>query len=190
VAGEPHFAATADLVLVVVGVRPDTDLAVAAGVETGVRGALRVDRHMRTNLPDVLAAGDCVETWHPLLNQPTYLPIGTTAHKQGRIAGETAAGGDRAFAGSLGTQVVKVFELAVARTGLRDQEAAAAGFNPLTFASTQYDHKTYYPGAHQLHICITGDRTSGQLLGPSWSATTAARSPSASTSRPMPCSTP
>jgi NADPH-dependent 2,4-dienoyl-CoA reductase/sulfur reductase-like enzyme len=129
VAGEPDFTAAADLVLVVVGVRPDTDLAVAAGVETGVRGALRVDQHMGTNLPDVLAAGDCVETWHRLLEAPTYLPLGTTAHKQGRIAGETAVGGTAEFAGSLGTQVVKVFELAVARTGLRDQDAHEVGFN-------------------------------------------------------------
>jgi NADPH-dependent 2,4-dienoyl-CoA reductase/sulfur reductase-like enzyme len=165
VAGEPDFAATADLVLVVVGVRPDTDLAVAAGVETGVRGALQVDRRMRTNLPDVLAAGDCVETWHRLLQQPTYLPLGTTAHKQGRVAGETAVGGNREFAGSLGTQVVKVFELAVARTGLRDREAQAAGFDPLTVGSVQDDHKAYYPVAHQLHIRITGDRAKGQLLG-------------------------
>jgi NADPH-dependent 2,4-dienoyl-CoA reductase/sulfur reductase-like enzyme len=165
VAGEPDFAAAADVVLVVVGVRPDTELAVAAGVQTGVRGALRVDRRMRTNLPDVLAAGDCVETWHRLLDRPAYLPLGTTAHKQGRVAGETAVGGDREFAGSLGTQVVKVFELAVARTGLCDHEAAQAGFNPLTVGSTQFDHKAYYPGAHQLHIRITGDRTSGQLLG-------------------------
>jgi NADPH-dependent 2,4-dienoyl-CoA reductase/sulfur reductase-like enzyme len=165
VAGEPDFTATADLVLVVVGVRPDTDLAVAAGVQTGVRGALRVDRHMCTNLPDVLAAGDCVETWHRLLDRPAYLPLGTTAHKQGRVAGETAVDGDRAFAGSLGTQVVKVFELAVARTGLRDPEAADAGFHPLTVGSVQYDHKAYYPGAHQLHLRITGDRTSGRLLG-------------------------
>jgi NADPH-dependent 2,4-dienoyl-CoA reductase/sulfur reductase-like enzyme len=165
VAGEPDFAVTTDLALVVVGVRPDTELAVAAGVETGVRGALRVDRRMRTNLPDVLAAGDCVETWHRLLAEPTYLPLGTTAHKQGRVAGETAVGGDREFAGSLGTQVVKVFKLAVARTGLRDQEAAAAGLDPLTVGSTQFDHKAYYPGAHQLHLRITGDRANGQLLG-------------------------
>ena len=165
VAGEPDFAATTDLVLVVVGVRPDTDLAVAAGVQTGVRGALRVDRHMRTNLPGVLAAGDCVETWHRLLQQPTYLPLGTTAHKQGRVAGETAVGSDRTFAGSLGTQVVKVFEFAVARTGLRDQEAQAAGFDPLTVGSVQFDYKAYYPGTHQLDIRITGDRSSGQLLG-------------------------
>jgi NADPH-dependent 2,4-dienoyl-CoA reductase/sulfur reductase-like enzyme len=98
-------------------------------------------------------------------------------------------GGDREFAGSLGTQVLKVFELAVARTGLRDQEAQAAGFDPLTVASVEFDHKAYYPGAHQLQLRITGDRASGQLLGASWSATTAPRSPSASTSRPMPCFT-
>jgi NADPH-dependent 2,4-dienoyl-CoA reductase/sulfur reductase-like enzyme len=165
VAGEPDFTAAADLVLVVVGVSPDTQLAVAAGVATGVRGALRVDRRMRTNLPDILAAGDCVETWHRLLGRPAYLPLGTTAHKQGRVAGETAVGGDRQFAGSLGTQVVKVFELAVARTGLRDQEAAAAGLDPVTVGSVQFDHKAYYPGAHQLHIRLTGDRTSGRLLG-------------------------
>jgi NADPH-dependent 2,4-dienoyl-CoA reductase/sulfur reductase-like enzyme len=165
VAGQPHFAVTADLVLVVVGVRPDTELAVAAGVETGVRGALRVDRQMRTNLPAVLAAGDCVETWHRLLEAPAYLPLGTTAHKQGRVAGETAVGGDRTFAGSLGTQVVKVFELAVARTGLRDPDAAAAGFDPVTVGSVEFDHKAYYPGAHQLHLRLTGDRTTGRLLG-------------------------
>ena len=120
---------------------------------------------MRTNLPDILAAGDCVETWHRLLEAPTYLPLGTTAHKQGRIAGETAVGGDRTFAGSLGTQVVKVFELAVARTGLRDPDARQAGFDAVTVGSVQFDHKAYCPGGHQLHIRITGDRRSGRLLG-------------------------
>jgi NADPH-dependent 2,4-dienoyl-CoA reductase/sulfur reductase-like enzyme len=165
VAGEPNFAATADLVLVVVGVRPDTGLAVAAGAQTGVRGAIRVDRRMRTNLPDVLAAGDCVETYHRLLDRPAYLPLGTTAHKQGRVAGETALGGTATFAGSLGTQVVKVFELAVARTGLRDPDAREAGFDPVTVGSVEFDHKAYYPGAHQLHLRITGDRASGRLLG-------------------------
>src|SRR5206468_7600407 len=73
--------------------------------------------------------------------------------------------GDRTFAGSLGTQVVKVFELAVARTGLRDPDAAEAGFDPVTVGSVQFDHKAYYPGAHQLQLRITGDRQTGQLLG-------------------------
>jgi NADPH-dependent 2,4-dienoyl-CoA reductase/sulfur reductase-like enzyme len=106
-----------------------------------------------------------VETWHRLLKAPTNLPLGTTAHKQGRIAGETAVGGTAEFAGSLGTQVVKVFDLAVARTGLRDAEASAAGLDPVTVGSVEFDHKAYYPGAHRLHLRITGDRTSGRLLG-------------------------
>ena len=119
----------ADVVLVVLGVRPDSDLVAAAGAELGVKGAIAVDRQMRTNLPDVFAAGDCAVTYHRLLGD-TYLPLGTTAHKQGRVAAENALGGSRAFAGSLGTQVVKVFELVAARTGLRDHEATAAGYDP------------------------------------------------------------
>jgi NADPH-dependent 2,4-dienoyl-CoA reductase/sulfur reductase-like enzyme len=165
VLGEPGFAQPTDLVLVVVGVRPDSQLAAAAGVRTGVRGALRVDRQMRTNRPDVLAAGDCVETWHRVLEAPAYLPLGTTAHKQGRVAGENAVGGTAEFAGSLGTQVVKVFDLAVARTGLRDQDGTAAGFDPVTVGSVEFDHKAYYPDAHRLYLRITGDRSSGRLLG-------------------------
>jgi NADPH-dependent 2,4-dienoyl-CoA reductase/sulfur reductase-like enzyme len=154
-----------DLVLVVVGVRPDTTLGIAAGIETGVRGALRVDREMRTNLPHVFAAGDCAETWHRLLQGPSYLPLGTTSHKQGRVAGENALGGHRQFEGSLGTQVVKVFDLAIARTGWRDGEARAAGLRPETIASSPNDHKAYYPGAHPLQIRVTGDVTNGRLLG-------------------------
>ena len=99
--------------------------------------------------------------WRP----PAYLPLGTTAHKQGRIAGETAVGGTAEFAGSLGTQVVKVFELAVARTGLRDREATEVGLDPVTVGSVEFDHKVYYPGAHRLQLRITGDRSSGRLLG-------------------------
>ena len=153
-----------DMVLVVVGVRPDSELAAAAGATLGAKGAITVDRRMRTNLPDVFAAGDCVVTHHRLLGE-SYLPLGTTAHKQGRIAGENALGGDREFAGSLGTQVVKVFDQAAARTGLRDHEAVAGGFDPLTVESEADDHKAYYPGSHRIRMRFTGDRPSGRLLG-------------------------
>src|SRR5215467_7895691 len=154
----------AGMVLVVVGVRPDTALAAEAGATLGFKGAIAVDEQMRTNLPDVFAAGDCVVTHHRLLGQ-TYLPLGTTAHKQGRVAGENALGGTRQFAGSLGTQVVKIFDQAAARTGLRDREAVAAGFDPVTVGSEADDHKAYYPGSHRIAMRITGDRTTGQLLG-------------------------
>jgi NADPH-dependent 2,4-dienoyl-CoA reductase/sulfur reductase-like enzyme len=162
-AGEPVTCA-ADVVLVVVGVRPDTELAVSAGADLGPRGAIAVDRMMRTGLPHVFAAGDCVATYHRLLGD-TYLPLGTTAHKQGRVAGENAFGGHREFAGSLGTQVVKIFGQAAARTGLREHEAKAAGFDPLTVASEADDHKAYYPGSHRIAMRFTGDRQTGRLLG-------------------------
>jgi NADPH-dependent 2,4-dienoyl-CoA reductase/sulfur reductase-like enzyme len=161
--GKPVTRA-ADLVLVVAGVRPDTDLAASAGATLGPKGAIMVDRGMRTGLPGVFAAGDCVITHHRLLGE-TYLPLGTTAHKQGRVAGENAIGGDREFAGSLGTQVVKIFDQAAARTGLRDHEAAAAGFDPVTVGSEADDHKAYYPGSHRIRMRFTGDRESAQLLG-------------------------
>jgi len=165
VTGDAGFARTADLVLVVVGVRPDTTLATAAGATIGARGALAVDRHMRTNLPGVYAAGDCVHTYHRVLDADAYLPLGTTAHKQGRVAGENAVGGERTFAGSLGTQVVKIFDFAIARTGLRHHEAVAAGLAPRTAAVTTDDHKAYYPGAQPVHVRITGDTRTGRLLG-------------------------
>jgi NADPH-dependent 2,4-dienoyl-CoA reductase/sulfur reductase-like enzyme len=119
---------------------------------------------MRTDLPDVFAAGDCVITHNRLLGE-SYLPLGTTAHKQGRVAGENALGGSRQFAGSLGTQVVKIFDQAAARTGLRDHEAVAAGFDPVTIGSEADDHKAYYPGSHRITMRFTGDRGTGQLLG-------------------------
>ena len=146
----------ADMVLVVTGVRPETALAAEAGATLGARGAIAVDPGMHTNLPDVFAAGDCVVTHHRLLGQ-TYLPLGTTAHKQGRVAGENALGGHRQFAGSLGTQVVKIFDQAAARTGLRDHEAHRPGSTrsppnrrpmttrPTTPAATDHDARHRRP---------------------------------------------
>ncbi|WP_438353998.1 FAD-dependent oxidoreductase [Microbacterium sp. CJ88] len=158
------FSRTADLVLAVVGVRPNTDLLERAGAGLGAGRAVVVDDRMRTGLPHVWAAGDGIITHHRLLDI-TYLPLGTTSHKQGRIAGENALGGDRAFQGSVGTQVVKVFDVVAARTGLRDRDAVFGGFNPLTTSSSADDHKRYYPGAHPIHFRITGDMSDGRLLG-------------------------
>ena len=154
----------AGLVLVVTGVRPETALAVSAGASLGARGAIARRPRDADRPAGVYAAGDCVVTYHRLLGE-TYLPLGTTAHKQGRVAGENAAGGQRVFAGSLGTQVVKVFDQAAARTGLRDHEAAAAGYDPVTVAWEADDHKAYYPGSHRIHMRFTGDQGTGRLLG-------------------------
>ncbi|WP_270352831.1 FAD-dependent oxidoreductase [Microbacterium testaceum] len=158
------FSRSADLVLVVVGVRPNTSLLTAAGAATGAGGAVVVDEQMRTGLPGVWAAGDGVVTHHRLLGV-TYLPLGTTSHKQGRVAGENAIGGNTRFAGSLGTQVVKVFDVVAARTGLRDHEATTAGYAPQSHTTIADDHKRYYPGATPISIRITGDTRDGRLLG-------------------------
>jgi NADPH-dependent 2,4-dienoyl-CoA reductase/sulfur reductase-like enzyme len=120
---------------------------------------------METDVAGIFAAGDCAETWHRLLQRHTYLPLGTTSHKQGRVAGENAVGGCREFEGSLGTQVVKVFDLVIARTGLCDVGAREASFDPLTVESRHFDHKAYYPGARRVCVRLTGDRRTSRLLG-------------------------
>jgi NADPH-dependent 2,4-dienoyl-CoA reductase/sulfur reductase-like enzyme len=163
-----HTASTtleADLVLVVSGVRPDNELGTQLGIPTGARGALVIDEQMRTGVPRVWAAGDCVHTHHRLLDQPTYLPLGTTAHKQGRVAGENAIGGDRRFAGVLGTQVVKVFDQAIASTGLRNVTAPEDLYAARTEQIATSDHKSYYPGAVDLTIRVCADERTGRLLG-------------------------
>ena len=165
VTAKDGWRSSAELVLLVVGVKPASDLAREAGVPLGPHGAIQVNERMETGIPDVYAAGDCAETWHRVLQRYTYMPLGTTSHKQGRVAGENAAGGEREFAGSVGTQVVKIFDLAVARTGLRQEEAQKEGFNTATTGFSCWDHKAYYPGAEQLHFRITGDPKSGKLLG-------------------------
>ena len=152
------------MVLVATGVDPATELAVEAGLELGAAGAIAVDRQMRTSIDGVWASGDCVHTHHRLLDEPGYLPLGTTAHKQGRVAGDNVMGGSLEYAGTR-TQAVKLFERVAAATGLRDSQGRAAGFDPLTMQVEVDDHKAYYPGATKLAVCVTGDRGTGRLLG-------------------------
>ncbi len=98
---------SADMVLLAMGVRPNVALAQAAGVQLGASGAIAVDDHQRTNLPNVYAAGDCAEAYHRVLRQPVFIPLGTTANKQGKVAGANAAGADERFAGIAGVRRVQ-----------------------------------------------------------------------------------
>lgn len=165
VSGSKNFSVSADMVLVAVGARPETKLAGTTGIKTGIKGAIKVDRRMRTNIPDIYAAGDCTETWHKILRGYSYMPLGSTAHKQVRVAGENIAGGDAEFQGTLGTQAVKIFDMVVAGTGLRGASAREAGFDPITVETECWDHKVYYLRAHEMRIRITGDRNSHRVLG-------------------------
>jgi NADPH-dependent 2,4-dienoyl-CoA reductase/sulfur reductase-like enzyme len=154
-----------DLVLVATGVRPNTALAEAAGVDLGRTGAIAVDDHLRTSVPDVFAAGDCAEHWHRLLRQPAWVPLGTTANKQGRIAGNNAAGKDEAFAGIVGTAVVQIFDLEVGRTGLTEREAVEAGLHCVTATLDSTDHAGYMPDGKSLTVKLVAERDTGQVLG-------------------------
>jgi NADPH-dependent 2,4-dienoyl-CoA reductase/sulfur reductase-like enzyme len=165
VRGTGGVSVATDLVLIAIGVRPDTSLAASARVELGVGGAIRVDRMMRTNVPGIWAAGDCAETWHHFLQRSVHIALGTVSHKQGRVAAESILGGTRPFAGSVGTQVVKVFDHIVARTGLLEREARDNSFNAATVESELSDRNTYYPGASRMRVRVLGDRNTGRLLG-------------------------
>ncbi|MDI3316983.1 MAG: FAD-dependent oxidoreductase [Bacillota bacterium] len=155
----------ADLVLVATGVRPNSELAAEAGIATGVRGAIRVDAEMRTSDPDVWAAGDCAESFHAVTGRPDWIPLGTTANKQGRIAGENAAGGHARFPGVAGTAIVKVFDLGVARTGLSLAEAQRAGLEAEAVDALQRSRAGYYPGGGRVAVRLVVERASRRLLG-------------------------
>ncbi len=156
----------ADLVVLGLGVRPNTALAEAAGLPLGPTGGIRVDRRMRvTGVPAVWAAGDCVETLHRVSGMPVHVPLGTHANKQGRVAGINIGGGYATFAGVIGTAVTKVCDLEVGRTGLREQEALAAGFEFVTVIAESTNRAGYYPGARPMTVKLIAERPGGRLLG-------------------------
>ncbi len=156
----------ADLVVLGLGVRPATDLAAAAGVETGVTGGIVTDARMRTVSHErVWAAGDCVQTIHRVSRAPISVPLGTHANKQGRIAGINLGGGYATFPGVVGTAVTKVCDLEVARTGLREADAEAAGFRFVTATVESTTRAGYYPGAKPIITKLIAERRSGRLLG-------------------------
>jgi NADPH-dependent 2,4-dienoyl-CoA reductase/sulfur reductase-like enzyme len=153
-----------DAVVVAAGVRPAASVAVEAGAATGAGGALLVDEQMRTSLPDVFAAGDCIAPFHRMVGGPSFVPLAPAANKTGRVAGTVAAGGDARFGGVVGTAVVKVFELAVARTGLTLAEAEAAGLTAVATDAVGKSRAKYYPGSEPVTVRIVHER-SGRLLG-------------------------
>lgn len=154
-----------DLVLLGMGAIPNVELARAAGVALGKTGAIATDATMRTNLPGIYAAGDCAEALHLVTQQPAYIPLGSTANKQGRVAGENAAGGKATFGGVTGTMVVRCFDRAVASTGLTVAQARAAGFSIAETTIQAKDISHFFPGAADIHVRLVGDAGSGRLLG-------------------------
>jgi NADPH-dependent 2,4-dienoyl-CoA reductase/sulfur reductase-like enzyme len=156
---------TTDFVLLGTGVIPNSEIAKDAGIDLGFAGAIKVDDHMRTNIPSIFAAGDCATARNYITNKDSYLPLGTTANKQGRIAGENAAGGNAAFEGIAGSAITKTFGLYIGKTGLNKEEALSNGFEPVEKEIESITRSGYYPDNKPIWIKIVADRRSGRVLG-------------------------
>ena len=154
-----------DLVLLAIGARPNSELAKKAGIALGVAGAIEVDEYMRTNVPDVFAAGDCAEAMHLVTGKKAYIALGTTANKQGRLAGENAAGLNKTFDGIVGTAVTKVFDLEVARTGLSSIDAQREGLKFFTSAINGWSRSKAYPAGKRMTVLYVVEEETGRLLG-------------------------
>ena len=155
----------ADMVILGVGVRPNVKLAREAGLAIGSTGAIKVDERMRTSDPDIYAAGDCVESVHLVTGQPCYVPLGSTANKQGRVAAVNVCGGNENFPGVLGSTVCKIFDHCVARTGLTEAAARKAGYEVTTVLAPAPDKAHYMPTAKPLLLKLVVDSKTRRLLG-------------------------
>jgi CoA-dependent NAD(P)H sulfur oxidoreductase len=160
-----HGVLIYDLVIVAVGVEPNSDLAKNCGIKTGVKDSIKVDQYMRTNLLDIYAAGDCAETTDLVTGRPVYVPLALKANKEGVVAGINISGGNEAFPGVLGTAIMKFCDLGLARTGLTLAEAKAAGFEAIKYSVTSNSKAHYFPGGGKLTAVLTADKKTGRLLG-------------------------
>jgi len=155
----------ADFVILAVGVQPNTALAKEAGMAMGARGAIGIDAHMRTNIPDIYAAGDCAEAIHRVTGKKTYIPLGSTANKQGRVAGENAGGKNSTFEGVVGTAVTKIFNLEVARTGLTALDAERENIDFFSTTIKNRSRASAYPAGKPITITLIAEMKTGRLLG-------------------------
>ena len=155
----------ADLVVLGIGVAPNSTLAVAAGIEAGARGAIRVDRSQRTSADGVYAAGDCCESFHLVAERPVHIALGTIANKQARVAGINIGGGYATFPGVVGTAVTKLCATEVARTGLSEKEARQYGFTAVAAMTESSTRAGYFPGAGWIKVKLVAEKGTGRVLG-------------------------
>ena len=153
-----------DLVLMAVGLKPNAELATAAGARIGRTGAIEVNDRMETNLGSVYAAGDCAETVHRVSGRPVYVPLGTTANKMGRVAGANAVGVRERFAGITGTSIVRVCGLGIGLTGFSAGQAKREGFDPVSASIEGKDRAAYFDG-RPTRVALVADRRTRRLLG-------------------------
>ncbi len=154
-----------DMVFISLGMRPNSELARAAGIKTDSRGCIDVNEYMETSVPDVYAAGDCANVFFIPEKKYIFMPRGTTANKQGRIAGYNAAGIKRAFGGITGVMIFKFFHLETARAGLSEEMAVLKKIDVVSAHIRSRTHAAYYPGSERIHVKITADRKTKKIIG-------------------------
>lgn len=154
-----------DLVVLSAGVRPNTDIAVKAGLATGTFGGVLVDRRMRTSDPDIYAGGDCAEIRNLISGENMLMPLGSLANRQGRVIATNISGGSSHFKGTVGTFCMKVFEMGVAKSGLTYRQALRAGFDAVYSIVSQADRAHFYPSSQVMYIILIADRKTRRILG-------------------------
>lgn len=156
---------TSDIVILAIGVVPENKLAKDADLELGIKGSIKVNEHLLTNDPDIYAIGDAIETTQVVSGQPAHIALAGPANKQGRIVADHICGISRTFAGSMGSSIMKAFDLTVATTGISSKAAENADLNFDSIIITPASHATYYPGAHTMTMKVLFERPTGRILG-------------------------
>lgn len=154
-----------DLVIVATGVSPNVELAADAGIELGETKAIKVNQRMQTNIPDIYAAGDCVENIHMVSKTPVWIPLGSTASKEGRCAAINLCGDEDHFEGVSGSAVTRYFAFTMSITGLTEKQARKLGFDPISIMVTKEDKVGYMPEAKNITIKLIADKKTRRLLG-------------------------
>lgn len=155
----------ADIVILGLGVRPNTALAAAAGIPLGAKGSIRVNERMETGIAGIWAAGDCAESFHLLSRKSIHIALGTVANRHGRVAGINLGGGYATFPGVMGTAVTKICQVEVARTGLQEKEIAALGLEHVSAVIKSRTKAGYFPGSGEITVKVMAEKGSGRLLG-------------------------
>jgi NADPH-dependent 2,4-dienoyl-CoA reductase/sulfur reductase-like enzyme/rhodanese-related sulfurtransferase len=153
-----------DMVIMATGVKPNIALAKEAGIEIGITGAIKVNNRMQTNFKDVYSCGDCIETFSSITGKPVYRPLGSTANKTGRIAGDALTGGTLEYRGNLSTAIFKLFDLTIASTGLSEREALAEGYEIEICHNIKPDKPEYFHGK-EMTIKAIADKATQKLIG-------------------------
>ena len=155
----------ADLVLLAIGVTPDSGLAKQTGLALGIKGSIVVNDRMETSVPDIYAVGDAVQVKHAVTGQDALIALAGPANKQGRIAADNICGLDSRYRGSQGSSIIKVFDLTVASTGLTEKAAASAGIDADCVVLSPGSHASYYPGARPMTMKVVFEKQTFRLLG-------------------------